>query len=129
MPFCQLCKLLHFAQKKGDDFVNFYNKYVEMCNKINKSPSAVSIEIGLSKSTVNRWKNGGSPTDATASKIASYFDVPVTYLLGKEEQKNPTTEIDSGITKAKADLIKKVMQMSDEELQKLDLLLQIVESK
>ena len=110
--------------------MNFYNKYVEMCNKIKKSPSAVSIEIGLSKSTVNRWKKGGSPTDATASKIADYFGVSVTYLLGKEEeQKNPTTEIDSGITKAKADLIKKLMQMSDEELQKLDLLLQIVESK
>ena len=114
---------------RGVGFVNFYSKYVEMCNKIGKSPSAVSIEIGLSKSTVNRWKKGGSPTDATASKIASYFGVSVTYLLGKEEQKNPTTEIDSGITKAKADLIKKVMQMSDEELQKLDLLLRLVESK
>lgn len=109
--------------------MNFYNKYVEMCNEIGKSPSAVSIEIGLSKSTVNRWKNGGCPTDATASKIASYFGVSVTYLLGKEEQKNPTTEIGSGMSKAKSDLIKKVMQMSDEELQKLDLLLQIVESK
>ena len=114
---------------KGAEIVNFYNKYVEMCNKIGKSPSAVSIEIGLSKSTVNRWKKGGSPTDATASKIASYFGVPVTYLLGKEEQKNPTTEIDSGMSKVKNEMIQKVMQMSDEELQKLDLLLQIVESK
>ena len=107
--------------------MNFYSQYVEMCNRIGKSPSAVSIEIGLSKSTVNRWKKGGSPTDATASKIASYFGVPVTYLSGK--QKNPTIELDSGMSKAKADLINKVMQMSDEELQKLDLLLQIVESK
>ena len=98
-----------------------------MCNRVGKSPSAVSIEIGLSKSTVNRWKKGGHPTDATAAKIASYFGVSVTYLLGKE--KNPTTEIDNGITKAKRDMIDKVMQMSDEELQKLDLLLRIVESK
>lgn len=109
--------------------MNFYEKYVEMCNKIDKSPSAVAIEIGLSKPSVNRWKNGGSPTDATASKIASYFGVSVTYLLGKEEQKNPTTETDSGMSKAKSDLIKKVMQMSDEELLKLDLLLRLVESK
>ena len=99
-----------------------------MCNKIGKAPSAVSIEMGLSKSTVNRWKKGGSPTDATAAKIASYFGVSVAYLLGKEE-KNPTTENDSGISKTKADFIKKVMLMSDEELQKIDLLLQIVESK
>ena len=107
--------------------MNFYDKYVELCNKIKKSPSAVAIEIGLSKPSVHRWKKGGNPTDATAAKLADYFGVTVTYLLGKEEQqKNPTTEIDSGI---KAELIKKVMQMSDEELQKFDLLLRIVESK
>lgn len=100
-----------------------------MCNKIGKSPSAVSIEIGLSKSTVNRWKKGGSPTDATAAKIASYFGLSVASLLENEDIKNPTTEKDSGMTKAKQELVKKVMQMSDEELQKLDLLLQIVESK
>lgn len=109
--------------------MNFYERYVEMCNSIGKSPSAVSIENGFSKSTVNRWKNGGSPTDATAAKIASYFGVTVTYLLGKEEQKKSATETDSGISKAKAELINKVMQMSDEELLKLDLLLRIVESK
>ena len=113
---------------KGVVFVNFYEKYIEMCNEIGKAPSAVSIEIGLSKSTVNRWKKGGSPTDATAAKIASYFGVSVAYLFGKDE-KNPTIEIDSGMSKAKSELIKKVMQMSDEELQKLDLLLRIVESK
>lgn len=109
--------------------MNFYEKYIEMCNKIGKAPSAVSIEIGLSKSTVNRWKNGGSPTDATAAKIATYFNVSVDYLLGKNNEKNPTTEIDSGMSEAKAEFIKKVMQMSDEELQKIDLLLRIVESK
>lgn len=108
--------------------MNFYDKYLEMCNKVGKAPSAVALEIGLSKPSVNRWKNGGMPTDATVSKLASYFGVSVTYLMGKEE-KNPTTEIDSGISKAKQELIKKVMQMSDEELLKLDLLLRIVESK
>ena len=108
--------------------MNFYDKYVEMCNRTRKSPSAVAIEMGLSKTAVHRWKNGGSPTDATAAKIASYFGVSVAYLFGKEE-KNPTIEIDSGMSKAKSELVKKVMQMSDEELQKLDLLLRIVESK
>lgn len=109
--------------------MNFYDKYVEMCNKTGKSPSGVALEMGLSKTAVHRWKNGGSPTDATVSRIASYFNVSVAYLLGKEEQKNPTIKNDSGISTAKANLIKKVMQMSDEDLQKLDLLLRIVESK
>ena len=110
--------------------MDFYGKYVELCNKIGKSPSAVAVEIGLSKPSVHRWKKGGSPTDATISKIASYFGVSVSCLTGtEEEQKNPTTENDSRISTAKKEMIQKVMQMSDEELQKLDLLLQIVESK
>lgn len=66
-----------------------------MCNRLGKSPSAVALEIGLSKTAVHKWKNGGFPTDATASKIASYFNVSITYLLGleeaeQEEKKNDT---------------------------------------
>ena len=47
----------------------------------------------------------------------------------EKTEKNPTTENDSRISTAKKEMIQKVMQMSDEELQKLDLLLRIVESK
>jgi hypothetical protein len=63
-----------------------------------------------------------------AEKIANYFGVSVGYLLGNEEKKPSEISLE-GLSKVKADLIQKVMQMSDEELQKLDLLLQIVEAK
>jgi transcriptional regulator with XRE-family HTH domain len=56
---------------------------------VNKSPSAVVLEIGLQKSTVTRWKNGSIPTDATALKIADYFGVTVDYLLGNEQKETP----------------------------------------
>lgn len=56
--------------------MNFYNNYISLCNKARKSPSAVAIEIGLTKPTVNRWKNGSTPTDATMRKVADYFKVP-----------------------------------------------------
>ena len=82
-------------------------------------------------STLARIESG--KVDVSQTRIVQFSEVlgvSVAYLMGwEDEEKNPTTEIDSGITKAKSDLIKKVMQMSDEELQKLDLLLQIVESK
>ena len=87
---------------------------------------------GIKKSSLQRYASGiTAKIPLTAiEKLAAAFSVTEAYIMwGQEEQKNPTTEIDSEITKAKADLIKKVMQMSDEELQKLDLLLQIVESK
>ena len=109
--------------------MNFYDKYVELCNERGKSPSAVAIEIGLAKPTVNRWKNGSLPTDATLARIASYFGVSVAYLMGKEDkQKNPTTENGNGIPPERADFINYVLQMSDEKFEKLKNLLQLVET-
>lgn len=67
----------------------FYENYIRLCNEIKKSPSAVALEIGISKPTVNRWKNGGSPTDATLRKIAEYFGVS-TSELKKDNKKTPT---------------------------------------
>lgn len=72
----------------------FYDNYIRLCNSIGKAPSAVAIEIGISKPTVNRWKNGGSPTDATLQKIADYFGVPASDLLGKDKQKKPAPKKD-----------------------------------
>ena len=63
--------------------MNFYERFIGLCNKVGKTPSRVVIEIGLSKPTVNRWKNGSTPTDATAMKIAEYFGVPVQELTGE----------------------------------------------
>lgn len=85
---------------------------------------------GIKKSSLQRYASGVTekiPLTAI-EKLANAFSVSESFIMWGET-KNPTTDFDSGITKAKSDLIKKVMQMSDEELQKLDLLLQIVESK
>jgi transcriptional regulator with XRE-family HTH domain len=62
---------------------------------VNKSPSAVVLEIGLQKSTVTRWKNGSIPTDATAQKIAAYFNVSVSELMSGQKE-NPTSDNGSG---------------------------------
>lgn len=113
---------------KGVVFVDFYKKYIELCNKIGKSPSAVSVELGLSKSTVNRWKNGGSPTDATATKIASYFDVPVAYLKGwEEEQKKNDAQADI-ILKMRTDetfmsVVEKLYQLDKDKLESINQML------
>ena len=77
----------------------FYDNYIRLCNSIKKSPSAVAIEIGIAKPTVNRWKHGSIPTDATLGKIAVYFGVSKDELLGKEQKETPTLEGERGITK------------------------------
>lgn len=67
----------------------FYDNYLRLCNSVGKSPSAVALEIGIEKSTVTRWKQGKSQTDANIRKVADYFGVPVSELTG-EKEKAPT---------------------------------------
>lgn len=57
-----------------------YDNFLKLCNDIGKTPSAAALDMGLSKTTVNRWKNGGGVTDATALKIANYFGITVEEL-------------------------------------------------
>ena len=77
----------------------FYDNYVRFCNSIKKTPSAVALEIGLSKPTVNRWKNGGGITDATAVKVADYFGVSVEELTKEEQKENSPAPSSAGPNK------------------------------
>ena len=78
--------------------MGFYENFLYLSNSVGKSPSAVALEIGISKPTVNRWKNGGGLTDATARKVADYFGITKNQLLGAEpiiaesNKKTPTPE-------------------------------------
>lgn len=63
----------------------FYQAYLRLCAQAGKSPSAVAEEIGLQKSAVTRWKNGGQPTDATVLRVASYFGVAAESLRQPEQ--------------------------------------------
>ena len=54
-----------------------------MCNSANKTPSAVALESGLSKTSVTRWKKGGGISDVTMCRIADYFGISVECLLGE----------------------------------------------
>ena len=60
----------------------FYENYVYLCNQINKSPSAVAIELKLGKPSVSRWKSGTKPRDSTLLRVADYFGVSVEDLMG-----------------------------------------------
>lgn len=67
----------------------FYENYVRLCNSVNKSPSAVALEIGIAKPTVSRWKSGSVPNTATLLKVSDYFGVSVSDLT-EEKEKSPT---------------------------------------
>ena len=96
-----------------------------------KSYQQLEKTTGIKKSSLQRYASGAtSKIPLTAiEKLAEAFNVSASFLMWGAEQKNPATENDSEISKAKKELIEKVMQMSDAELEKLDMLLRIVEAK
>ena len=69
--------------------MNFYEYYLKLCNERGKTPSAVALEMGFSKPTVSRWKNGGGISDATKTKVADYFNLPASFLINSEYEKIP----------------------------------------
>lgn len=74
--------------------MGFYEKYLCLCNSINKSPSAVALELKIGKPSVTRWKNGATPRDATILKVADYFGITVAELMSgvSEQKETPATE-------------------------------------
>lgn len=75
--------------------MTFYQKYVSLCTDCKISPSAAAQKMGISKTTVHRWKNGGGVTDANLQIIANYFGVSVDDLReDTESEKKPTAQGD-----------------------------------
>ena len=72
----------------------FYENYVRLCNSVNKTPSAVALEMGIAKPTVTRWKSGSKPNSATVYRVADYFGVTTEHLLEDhcDQKENPATE-------------------------------------
>lgn len=94
----------------------FYENYVRLCNQINKSPSAVAIELKIGKPSVTRWKSGVKPRYATALKVANYFGVTVEELMGEGIKKEPAEN--GKLSYAQLELIELSSKMSDDELRK-----------
>ena len=90
--------------------MTFYQRYVMLCSNIGKSPSAVALENGFSKASVNHWKIGrANPTDLTLSKLANYFGVSVEYLKGEAEEpeeikKDPALDVKTDTENKVSDL-------------------------
>ena len=85
----------------------FYDNYIKLCAAHDKSPTAVSKEIGLSNAAASGWKNGKKPSAVTKQKLADYFGVTVEELTGEEQKEKPTPSEESELNAhAKAILYK-----------------------
>lgn len=66
----------------------FWDNFIKLCNQINKSPTSVISDLGISRGSVTHWKSGKVPHHDTLLKIANHFGVTVDYLLGKTDVPN-----------------------------------------
>lgn len=106
-----------------------HSRIINLCEERGISGSRMCLDLGMSKSTLSDLKSGRKKglTAETAHKIASYLGVSVAYLLGEEAKKEQPIEYD-GLSKRKQYLIEKIKLMSEEEMDRLEKILQIVEN-
>lgn len=102
----------------------FYDKYVQLCNQVDKSPSAVAIELKLGKPSVSRWKTGSKPRDSSVLKVANYFGVSPEWLKGETDDpsagiKKAPIPKDGGVSPAKRKLLDVIDDLTDEQCSKL----------
>ena len=94
-----------------------YERIQALCKSRGVSGSRMCLDLGLSKSTLSDIKSGRKKgvSTATATKIASYFDVSVDYLLGEEEQKEKPTAQGDGLTENQIALIEFAKSLSEDQ--------------
>ncbi|MFR1214020.1 MAG: helix-turn-helix domain-containing protein [Acutalibacteraceae bacterium] len=73
--------------------VDMYSKIEQLCKENNTNITAMCRLLDISRSTLSELKAGRTKTLSAeyTTKIASYFQVSVDYLLGKSQQKNTPT--------------------------------------
>ena len=61
-----------------------YKRIEKLAKERNLRPSDIAKGTGISKSSFTRWKQGEySPSLVSIEKIADFFEVSVTELIGK----------------------------------------------
>lgn len=67
----------------------FYDQLNRLCKENNTTPTAfITEKLGLSSSKITAWKGGSIPKYGILKKIASFFNVPVSYLFIEDSDIN-----------------------------------------
>lgn len=99
----------------------FYDRFIELCNKKGVSPSKAGLSIGISKTSVTRWKTSGIvPKLDTLNKLAEYFGVTTDYLLtGTDNKKSPADAEDKDADLEQVILARSTKPIPDDEMRRI----------
>ena len=92
----------------------FWKNFVQLCNKNNTTPTAVVLEMGISRGSVTGWKKGSVPNDGTLLRLAEYFNVTVEELIS-EQKETPPEEIPAGLDEQDIEILNLFSRLSDEQ--------------
>lgn len=106
--------------------MQFMERVDELTKENGLTGKQVMEQCGISKNSFVNWRSGRKPTKTTKKILAEFFGVSVEYLMGETDdrtQKNSPGQVTEaeGAKKAILDLID---GMSDDQLQKLETLIQ-----
>lgn len=74
----------------------FYTNFLKLCNRKGIAPTAAAVEMGFHRSDATRWSKGAEPRRTTLEKVADYFGVTVSDLIGDDsaQKEKPTAQGD-----------------------------------
>lgn len=98
----------------------FYTNFVKLCNRKGIAPTAAAVEMGFHRSDATRWSKGAEPRRTTLEKVADYFGVTVSDLIGDDpaQKEKPTAQGD-GLTEKQKYAIELIKSTSDDDIDKL----------
>lgn len=104
----------------------FYDKFAALCKQKGVSVSRAAIESGISKSLVTKWKTNkvDVPSPEVLQKIAVYFNMPVSDLLGEDIKKEPSPS-QTNLTERELRFINAYRRMSPERQKALADLMEV----
>lgn len=109
----------------------FKETFIRLCNERGVAPTAVCAKIGLSNATFSCWTETSVPRKATLMKIADYFGVSVSYLLGIVDDPDPIALVDP--SKKEPPMLERLNEfmkdMTEEELADLEKYVEFLLSK
>lgn len=118
--------LAHLHKRRGIELGTLYERIISLCQEKGITGGKLCTDLQMSKGTLTDLKMGRQTglSATKAQKIASYFDVSVGYLLGEEEKRQST---ESELSIIKKEFIKKIENMTDAQVEKLEQILALVE--
>lgn len=93
-----------------------YENIISLCNEANIKGGKMCVDLGISKSFMTKLKDGTKKkiNSDTAQKIADYFGVSVDRVLSDEQKEKPGQIALAELSEEKQQLIKVILEMTDE---------------